>query len=926
MPQVTFNGQPHTVAGNVTVLTALRAAGIEVPTLCHDPRLKPHGGCRLCLVQIKGLANPVLACNTPLADGMAIETHTPEIEQQRRATLQWLVKNYPPQAAEEFPDKPFHRLLRAYGVVLSERPSPDRLCGDDSRGASNSNFNLANTVVRSAKADEDVGAPAPAAGHFRDDSHPYIRVDMSRCITCQRCIRICDEVQGQNVWVLRFGGDGPAVHLRSGATLRESSCVSCGACVDTCPTGALEDKTLLTLGVPTQWQRTTCPHCGTGCEMEVGTREGRIVAVRPVLDAAVNKGHLCVKGRYAFGFVHAPDRAREPMLREGGVWKPVSWEEAIGFTADALRRIVAEHGPDSVGVLGSSRATNEENYLVQKFARVVLGTNNVDSCARVCHTPSGAAMKMMLGSGAGTNSFDDIESARTILLCGANATENHPVLGARIKQAVKRGARLIVIDPRRIELAEHAAFHLPVQPGTNVPLLNAMACAIVEEKLHDEDFVRERVTEWAEFREFIKEWTPERAATICRVDAKTTREAARLYATEKPSLCAHGLGMTGHTQGTEGVMCLVNLALLTGNLGKPGTGINPLRGQNNVFGVAQMGCDPGTLTGSVPLKEGRALFEGVWHAALPTRPGLNQLKMMDAATAGKLNALWAIGYDLFLSNANANSTQGALESVGLVIVQDLFLNETARRFGHVFFPAASPFEKDGTYMNAERRVQRIRKIIEPVGQSKNDREIICELAQAMGKGDGFQFASAEEVWNEIRAVWPPGNGITYQRMEAGGVQWPCLTPEQPGLQVLHGETFSGSKQAALRRISFNATKETVVDEFPFLLTTGRALYQFGAGTMTMRTPNAEFRPADLLDIAPEDARRLGLKEGDRVKVRSRHGEAVLALHVSPAMKPGELFATFQTAKVLLNYLTGPHRDRFVQTPEYKVTAVRLEAV
>ena len=887
MLQVTLNGQSHTAPSGGTILTALRAAGVEVPTLCDDPRLKPHGGCRLCLVQIQGLANPVLACNTPLADGMRIETHTAEIEQQRHATLTLLAKNYPAEAITRFPDKPFHRLLRTYGVT-----------GDPAGGN-------------------------PAA--FRDDSHPYIQVDMARCITCQRCVRICDELQGQNVWELRFGGTGPAVRLSGGAaTLRASDCVSCGACVDTCPTGALEDKTILTLGVPTRWQRTTCPHCGTGCEMDVATRDDRIVAIRPVVDTPVNRGHLCVKGRYAFGFVNAPDRASEPMLREGGVWKPVSWDDAIGFAAAALQRIVAEHGPDSVGVLGSSRATNEENYLVQKFARVVIGTNNVDSCARVCHTPSAAAMKMMLGSGAATNSFADIEHARTILLCGANATENHPVLGARIKQAVRRGTRLIVIDPRRIELAGLADFHLPVRPGTNVPLLNAMARAIVEEGLHDAEFVRERVTEWDEFCEFIREWTPERAAGICGVDAKLIRGAARLYATAKPALCAHGLGMTGHTQGTEGVMCLVNLALLTGNLGKPGTGINPLRGQNNVYGVAQMGCDPGTLTGSVPLNEGRALVEEVWHAPLPTKAGLNQLKMMDAAAGGKLQALWAIGYDLFLSNANAHTTQGALDAVSLVIVQDLFLNETAQRFGHVFFPAASPFEKDGTYMNAERRVQRIRKVVEPVGQSRTDREIICELAQAMGKGEGFRFATAEEVWNEIRAVWPLGNGITYARMEAGGVQWPCLSTDQPGLQVLHAETFGSGKPAALRRISFNATKETIIDEFPFLLTTGRALYQFGAGTLTMRTPNTVFRPADLLDIHPEDAHRLGLRDGDRVKVRSRHGEATLALHLSPAMKPGELFATFQTAKVLLNYVTSPHRDRFVQTPEYKVTAVCLE--
>jgi formate dehydrogenase major subunit len=731
-------------------------------------------------------------------------------------------------------------------------------------------------------------------------------------------------VQGQFVWQAWQRGDATEIRPASGATLLESECVSCGACVDTCPTGAIEDKSLLKHGIPTQWTRTTCPYCGTGCEMNVGTRDGRIVTVRPALDAPVNKGHLCVKGRYAFEFVNAPDRATEPMIRENGAWKKVSWDEAISFTAAAFHRIAAQHGGDSIGVLGSSRATNEENYLAQKFARVVLGTNNVDCCARVCHTPTAAAMKLMLGTGAATNSYDDIELARTILVCGSNSTENHPIIGARIKQAALRGANLIVIDPRRIELTRHADIHLAVRPGTNVPLFNAMACTIVEERLYDEAFVRERVAEWDEFCEFVKQWTPESVAAVCGVDAKLIREAARLYATAKPALSVHGLGMTEHVQGTEGVMCLVNLALLTGNIGKPGSGINPLRGQNNVQGAAHMGCEPGTLTGSQALKEAKPLFEGVWHAPVPTKPGLNQLRMMDAAEEGKLKALWVIGYDLFLSNANSAATQHALESLELVVVQDLFLNETAKRFGTVFLPAASPFEKDGTFMNAERRVQRVRKAIEPVGRSRTDGDIIRDVARAMGKGQFFEFESPEAIWNEIRAVWKVGSGISYERMETAGVQWPCVSEEQPGIRVLHGETFNLGKQAALRRVNFNATAETLTEDFPFLLTTGRTLYQFNAGTMTMRTPNAVLRPADFLDISPDDARRLGLRAGDSVRIRSRHGEAVLPLQISSALKPGQLFATFQTDKSNLNYVTSPHCDRFVQTPEYKVTAVRIE--
>jgi formate dehydrogenase major subunit len=630
-----------------------------------------------------------------------------------------------------------------------------------------------------------------------------------------------------------------------------------------------------------------------------------------------------VKGGYAFDFVYADDRITEPMIRESGGWKQVSWDEAISFTAESLQHIIQRYGPDSLGVLGSARATNEENYLTQKFARIVAGTNNVDCCARVCHAPTAAAMKMMLGTGAATNSFSDIEQARTILICGANPTENHPIVGARIKQAVIDGARLIVIDPRKIELAEYSDWHLELRPGTNVPLLNSMACAIVEERLYDEPFVNERVSEWEEFREFIKQWSPERVASICGVEAGLIRKAVRAYAMEKPAMCIHGLGVTEHTQGTEGVMCLVNLALLTGNMGRRGAGINPLRGQNNVQGAAHMGCDPSNLTGAISIEDGKSIFESVWKASVPMTKGLNLLEMMDAAETGNLKALWAIGYDIFLTNANAHSTVRALKNLELLIVQDMFLNETAKEFGTVFLPAASSFEKGGTFMNAERRIQLVRKIIEPVGQSKSDWEIICSLARAMGKGEMFDYKSPEEIWDEIRSVWKAGSGITYSRLMQHGLQWPCPSEDHPGTEVLHAETFPVGKCAALRRIEYKATPEITNKEYPFLLTTGRTLYQFNAGTMTMRTRNKLLRPTDYLDISCEDARSLGLQDGDEVHLQSRYGEALVPVRISPCVKPGELFATFHTANVFLNYVTSLHRDSYVKAPEYKVTAVRL---
>jgi formate dehydrogenase major subunit len=886
MVSVTINGRQHGFDEKQSLLHALQLIGIKVPALCKDPRLEPLGSCRLCMVRVKGFEHLQAACTTAVTEDMVVETHTPEIEAGRRAILHLLAANYPEEAVRRFSEKEFHVLIRQYGLEKECRGTATR-----------------------AKLDE---------------SNPYFRADMSQCILCYRCVEICEDVQGQFVWGVTNRGDASRILPDSGTTLRESSCVSCGACVDTCPTGALEDKSILSMGTPTHWTKSTCAYCGTGCELEVGVREDRIVTVKPALEAPVNRGHLCVKGRYANEYVYAPDRVMRPMVRERGEWRTVSWEEAITFAADRLQQIGDRYGPDSIGVLGSARATNEENYLTQKFARIVAGTNNVDSCARVCHAPTAAAMKLMLGTGAATNSFDDVEKARTILVCGANITENHPIVGARIKQAALHGARLIVVDPRKIELARYAAVHLAPRPGTNIPLLNALACTIVQEGLQDESFLKARVEDWEKYFEFILRWSPESVAAACGIEASEIRRAARIYATEKPSMAFHGLGLTEHTQGTEAVMCMVNLALLTGNLGLPGTGINPLRGQNNVQGSAQMGCDPISLTGAIPLDAGRKLFESVWRSPIPAGKGANLLEMMDASLEGKLKALWAIGYDIFLTNPNSTETSRALESLELVIVQDMFLNETAKRFGTVFFPACSAFEKDGTFMNAERRIQRVRKAIEPLGESQSDWEIICQMARAMGKGKFFAYESAEEIWGEVRTVWKAAAGITYPRIEKEGLQWPCPSEDHPGTTILHESSASSGKRFALHRIEYRPTDEAVTEEFPFLLVTGRTLYQFNAGTMTSRTKNSELRPEDTLDISVEDATGVGVGSGERVRVRSRHGAALLPIRVNHAQKRGELFATFHDPGVFLNFLTSPQRDTVVGTPEYKLTAVRIE--
>ncbi|MFN7924194.1 MAG: formate dehydrogenase subunit alpha [Bryobacteraceae bacterium] len=879
--RVSVDGKPVEMTEPASILDAIRAAGVEMPTLCHDDRVSPCGSCRMCLVQVGDDPRAVASCVTAARDGMEVRTHAPEIEAERRAVLGVLAERYPAHAAAEWPDKPLHRWMRHYGI-------------------------------------EAKGADAKA-----DTSHPYIAVDMSRCIYCYRCVRICAELQGQFVWNVRNRADRTRIVAGRDQPLSESNCVSCGACVDTCPTGALEDKLLAERPLVVEWTRTTCPYCGTGCEMLAGSAGGRLVSAKPVPDAPVSKGHLCVKGRYAFDFVHAQDRVTHPMIRHGGEWQAVGWEEAVDFVARELTRIRGSRGADSIGVLGSARATNEENYVTQKFARVALGTNNVDCCARVCHAPTAAAMNAMLGTGAATNSFDDIERAACIFVFGANPTENHPVVGARIRQAALRGAKLIVGDPRATELAGMADVWLPVRPGTNVAVLNAMAHVIVEEGLFDPAFVDERVCDWPAFRDFIREWTPERVERECGIAADRVREAARVYAAAKPAMMIHGLGVTEHGQGTEGVMCLVNLALLTGNFGKPGAGVNPLRGQNNVQGSAHMGCEPEHLAGYATLDAGREVAERVWGAPVPATRGKNMMSMMDAAGRGDLAALWTIGYDVLLTNADAAATRHALGQLELVIVQDLFLNETAREFGTVFLPAASSFEKDGTFMNAERRVQRVRKSIAPVGDSRSDWEIVCAVARAMGVS-GFEFRSAEQIWNEVRSLWKAGAGMSYERLERGGLQWPCPSEDHPGTAILHERTFPSGPRAALRSIPWRPPAEAVSAEFPLLLTTGRTLFQFNAGTMTMRTANAAFRPSDTLDLCAEDARALGIGGGERVRVTSRYGSAELPARITEAVARGQAFATFHCTKVFLNEVTGPYRDSWTAAPEYKVTAVRVE--
>ena len=883
MIECRIDGEPVSAECGATILEAASGAGIEIPAICHDSRCASTGSCRMCLVEIQGQEGLFTACQTKAEDGMWVATRNSELDKYRETELKWYAAHISPAAFAAYPDKPLHRMMRRHGV--------------------------------------EPAGKAAKPGEL-DYSMPQMRVDMSQCIDCLRCVNICEQVQGESVWHEISRGDRSQIVPKRGALLSEGGCVACGACVDSCPTAALTDATG---GQAEIWARTTCAYCGVGCELEYGLSSGDIVASRPAAGRPVAKGHACVKGRYSFGFTHSEDRILQPQVRMGNVWQPTSWDKALGSAASRLTAIIREHGPDAIGILASSRSTNEDSYLAQKFARMVIGTNNVDCCARVCHTPTAAAMKAILGAGAATNSFDDIECASTILVAGANPLECHPVIGARIRQQVLRGgSKLIVIDPRRTGLAEIATVHLSLKPGTDIALQNAIAHVIIAEKLHDPDFIAARVEDFDAYAENVSDWTPERAAEICEVPAEDIRTAARIYASEGPAYCAHGLGITEHVQGTEGVMGLVNLALITGNIGKPGTGINPLRGQNNVQGTAHMGCDPGIYAGAQPVKEARKAFEQAWDAKLPEKQGLHLMQMMDAAAADKLKALVVIGYDIAATLANESETARALSNIDLIIVVDLFKTETAERFGHILLPAASSFEKDGSFMNAERRIQRVRKLVDPPGTARADWQIICDLAKHMGHQQSFTYASPEAVWDEIGDVWPAAAGIRYDRLDSSGLQWPCPDEDHPGTTILHQKTFPHGPRARLRPLHFRPSPEVADRDFPILLSTGRNLYQFNVGTMTRRSSLLQLRASDRLDISPQDAVDLGISEGETATIQSRYGSATLPVHIENGIRKGRAFTTFHDPAHHSNRVTGPHRDRMVGAPEYKLTAVRID--
>lgn len=894
---ITIDGQALTAQSGETILDAARRSGFgeRIPTLCHREGSAPQGSCRLCLVRVSDAERPLAACATPVRAGMHIDTASPGIESLRRDVLTLIRDAHPlagmphrnggGSAADEF-----RQLLKRHGVATE----------------------VERTLLHS---------PAPP------QDHPYLRFDPGSCITCRRCVQVCEDLQGQFVYAL--GGRGAGTHLLFGSDeqFRTSPCVSCGACVDVCPTGALGDRDRMEARsvVPNSSTRSVCGYCGVGCNVEIHSDGVTVSSIDGARDAPVNKGHLCSKGRFAHGWARSPDRLTTPLLREGEHWREISWSDALSWVSTRLRDLATHHGPQALGVLTSARSTNEAAYLFQKVFRALLGTNNVDCCARVCHASTALALSMATGTGAASASYEDIEKAQIIVLAGANPTEAHPVLGARIKQAARRGAQLLVIDPRVTELCDYAVMHLQIEPGTNVPLFNALAKVLLDENLIDWPYLAARTENLEALQELCAGMSLADAAAAAGVTVGQVEAAARLIGGRGPVLFVTGLGLSELTQGTGSVLALNNLAMLTGSIGRPGGGMLPLRGQNNVQGNADMGSAPGLVTGYQPVSDPvvRERLRTLWGAVPPEKPGLTIPEMFEAARAGRLRALWIQGEDVLQSDPNEALVRQALESVELLVVQELFLSETAR-YAHLLLPAAGVLEQDGTFTNGERRIQRVRRAVVPPGAARPDWEVARDLAQLLGAP--WRYAHPGEVMDEIARVAPElFGGVSYERLGTHGLQWPCPEPSHPGTATVHADGFMRGKGRffALEHVPSIERRNPAL---PYLLITGRVLHQYNVGSMTRRTPNVELADSDHLVMHPADAAREGLRDGDAARVSSRHGSIVVGMRTSEEIRPGTLFLSFHFPQTHANALTSGLVDPQSKCPEYKLTAVSVNPV
>jgi formate dehydrogenase major subunit len=890
---LTIDGVTVNVPEGTSIMRAAALAGIDIPKLCATDSLAAFGSCRLCLVEIAGRNGTPASCTTPVAEGMVVSTGGERLDRLRHGVMELYLSDHP---ADEIKSAVGEAAARA-GVE---------------------------TVRYGGSGCSHVGVEA-------DLSNPYFAFDPGACIVCSRCVRACDEVQGTFALTIAGRGFGSRVSASQDEPFLDSECVSCGACVQACPTDALIEKPVKERGLPERSVVTTCAYCGVGCAFTAEVVGDEVVRMVPWKEGKANHGHSCVKGRFAWGYANHRERILSPMIRDAiaDPWREVSWDEAIAFAADRLKTIQATHGRGSLGAITSSRCTNEETYLVQKLVRAAMHTNNVDTCARVCHSPTGYGLKAAFGTSAGTQDFDSVDHSDVIMVIGANPTDAHPVFASRMKRRLRAGAKLIVVDPRGIDLVRmphvQAAHHLALTPGTNVALLNALAHVIVTEGLANEAFVRERC-DWAAFQAwaaFVSSPanSPEFVEGVCGVPAAELRAAARLYATGGAGAIYYGLGVTEHSQGTTTVMAIANLAMVTGNLGRPGVGVNPLRGQNNVQGACDMGSFPHEFTGYRHVSEDapRRLFESLWGVALDPEPGLRIPNMLDAAIDGSFRGLYVQGEDILQSDPDTTHVAAGLAAMDCVIVQDLFLNETAS-YAHVFLPGSTFLEKDGTFTNAERRIQRVRKVMEP-RNGYADWEITQMLSTALGYP--MSYGHPGEIMAEIAAATPTFAGVSYDRLDAlGSIQWPCNDAAPEGTPVMHIGHFSrGAGEFILTE--YVPTEERTGRRFPLLLTTGRVLSQYNVGAQTRRTENQVWHEEDRLEIHPHDAEHRGVADGDWVKLASRAGETTLRALITPRVAPGVVYTTFHHPGTQANVVTTEHSDWATNCPEYKVTAVQI---